>query len=163
MVALQWHHVGGMASQSAGNSIVQQLFPTHNKEAINIWHYWHFMRGTIGHRWRHCHRAIMMTSSIGNIFRVTGLLCEEFTGHRWIPLTKASDAKLWCFLWSACEQTVEKRMETPVIWDAIVLIMTSLQWCIHFLCHLLVISRRAVRVSGVKRLYRLTGWYWSFN
>ena len=23
------------------------------------------------------------------------------TGHRWIPLTKASDAELWCFLWSA--------------------------------------------------------------
>ena len=28
-------------------------------------------------------------------------LCGEFTGHRWIPLTKASDADLWCFLWSA--------------------------------------------------------------
>ena len=21
-------------------------------------------------------------------------------GHRWIPLTKANDAELWCFLWS---------------------------------------------------------------
>ena len=27
----------------------------------------------------------------------------ELTGHRWIPLTKASDAELWCFLWSAPE------------------------------------------------------------
>ena len=27
----------------------------------------------------------MMTSSNGNIFRVTGPLCGEFTGHRWIP------------------------------------------------------------------------------
>ena len=27
--------------------------------------------------------------------------------HRSIPLTKASDAELWCFLWSAPEQTVE--------------------------------------------------------
>ena len=45
----------------------------------------------------------MMTSSNGNIFRVTGPLCGEFTGHRWIPLTKASDAVLWCFLWSATE------------------------------------------------------------
>ena len=27
-------------------------------------------------------------------------LCEEFTSHRWIPLTKASDAELWCFLWT---------------------------------------------------------------
>ena len=35
-----------------------------------------------------------MTSSNGNIFRVTGRLCGEFTGHRWIPSTKASDAEL---------------------------------------------------------------------
>ena len=39
---------------------------------------------------------------------------------------KASDAELWCFLWSAPEQTVEQTTGTPVIWDAIVLIMTSL-------------------------------------
>ena len=45
---------------------------------------------------------IMMTSSNG-IFRVTGPLCGEFTGHRWIPLTKASDAGLLCFLWFAPE------------------------------------------------------------
>ena len=46
----------------------------------------------------------MMTSSNGNIFRVTCHLCGEFTGPRWIPLTKASDdAELWRFLWSAPE------------------------------------------------------------
>ena len=43
----------------------------------------------------------MMTSSNGNIFRVTGHLCGKFTGPRWIPRTKASDAELWCFLSSA--------------------------------------------------------------
>ena len=37
----------------------------------------------------------MMTSSNGNIFRVTGPLCGEFTAHRWIPITKASDAEIW--------------------------------------------------------------------
>ena len=42
----------------------------------------------------------MMTSSNGNIFRVTGHLCGEFTCHRWIPHTKASG---WCFLWPASE------------------------------------------------------------
>ena len=31
-----------------------------------------------------------MTSSNGNIFRLTGPLCREFTCHRWIPSTKAS-------------------------------------------------------------------------
>ena len=45
----------------------------------------------------------MMTSSNGNMFRVTGHLCGEFTGPRWIPRTKASDAELWCLLWSAPE------------------------------------------------------------
>ena len=43
----------------------------------------------------------MITSWNGKIFRVTGHLCGEFTGHRWIHRTKASDAELWCFPWSA--------------------------------------------------------------
>ena len=47
--------------------------------------------------------AIMMTSSNGNLFRVTGPLCGEFTGPGEFPHTKASDAELWCFLWSASE------------------------------------------------------------
>ena len=37
---------------------------------------------------------IMMTSSNEHIFRVTGHLCGEFTGHRWIPRTKASEAEI---------------------------------------------------------------------
>ena len=52
-------------------------------------------------------KLYMMTLSNGNIVRVTGPLCGEFTGHRRIPLTKVSDAELWYFLWSAPEQTVE--------------------------------------------------------
>ena len=59
-----------------------------------------------------------MTSSNGNIFRVTGPLLGESTGHRWIPITKASDAELWCFSWSVLEQTLSKQsrrrwFETP--------------------------------------------------
>ena len=46
---------------------------------------------------------LMMTSSNGNTFHVTGPLCGEFSGHRWILRTKASDAELWCFLWSTPE------------------------------------------------------------
>ena len=52
---------------------------------------------------QHSNRHDMMTSLNGIIFRVTGHLCGEFTGPRWIPRTKASDAELWCFLWSAPE------------------------------------------------------------
>ena len=40
----------------------------------------------------------MMTSSNENILRVTGFLCGEFTGHRWILRTKACEAELWYFL-----------------------------------------------------------------
>ena len=68
----------------------------------------------------------MTTSSNGNIFRITGTLCQEFTGHRWISLTKASDVELLCFLWSVPEWTVEKTIMRLVIWDTIVLTMTSL-------------------------------------
>ena len=54
-------------------------------------------------------------------FRVTGSLCREFTGQRWILFTKASDVELWCFLPSVPEQPFEQTIETPAIWDAIAL------------------------------------------
>ena len=67
---------------------------------------------------------IMMTSSNGNIFRVTCHFCGEFTGHWWIPLTKASDAELWCLLWSAF--TVDFIIVRLLILDAILPIIMSL-------------------------------------
>ena len=48
-----------------------------------------------------------MTSSNGNIFRVTGPLCGEFTGDRRSPHTKASDAELWFFFY---DLRVNKRL-----------------------------------------------------
>ena len=57
--------------------------------------------------WRRHERYGMMTSSNGNIFCVTGLLCGYFTRDRWIPRAKASDAELWCFPWSAPVKMVE--------------------------------------------------------
>ena len=42
---------------------------------------------------------VMVTSSNEKKIRVTGPL----SGDRWITLIKASDAELWCFLWSAPE------------------------------------------------------------
>ena len=67
----------------------------------------------------------MMTSSNGNIFRVTDPLWRESTSDQWSPIPKASDAEVWCFLWSALEQMVEQTIETPAIWDAIALIVAS--------------------------------------
>ena len=60
----------------------------------------------------------MMTSSNENIFRVTDPLCGEFTGHRWIPLTNASDAELYVFFdlrlnkWLS-KQSRRRWFETP--------------------------------------------------
>ena len=56
----------------------------------------------------------MMTSSNGNIFRVTGPLWGKFTGH-----SHQSGAELWCFLWSAPVQLNKQSwcwwFETPSI------------------------------------------------
>ena len=54
----------------------------------------------------------LMTSSNGNIFRVIDPLCGEFTGYRWIPLTKASDADLFAkfaLIWSWTNGSVNNR------------------------------------------------------
>ena len=48
----------------------------------------------------------MMTSSNGNIFRVTDPLYGEITGYQWIPLTKANDAELDFF----CNLRLNKRL-----------------------------------------------------
>ena len=51
----------------------------------------------------------MMTSSNGKKFRVTGHLWGDFTGHRWIPRTKVSEAELRCFLWSVFFNQLSKQ------------------------------------------------------
>ena len=66
----------------------------------------------------------MTTLSNGNILRDTGPLSRESNGHRWIPVTKASDVELWFFLWSAPGQRDEQTIETLVTRDAIAPIMT---------------------------------------
>ena len=45
----------------------------------------------------------MMTSWNGNIFRVTGLCAGNSPGTGEFPTQRASNAELWCFLWSSPE------------------------------------------------------------
>ena len=66
-----------------GLGIYYRTYWIHVSHIINGW-----FRGT----------RVMMTSSNGNIFRVTGPMWGKLAGHRWIPHTKTSDAELWCFL-----------------------------------------------------------------
>ena len=83
----------------AGNSPGTGELPAQmasNAENVSIWWRHH----GIGRTDRQIVKT-MMTSSYGKIVRVTCPLRGEFTGHQWIPLTKASDAEPWCFLWFA--------------------------------------------------------------
>ena len=50
----------------------------------------------------------MMTSSNGNIFRVTGHLCGELIDDRWIPLTKASEGGLDVFFFLSAPEWLSK-------------------------------------------------------
>ena len=56
-------------------------------------------------RWPHAGIS-MMTSSNGNIFRVTGPLWGKQPVIGGFPSQRARDAELWCFLWCAPEQTI---------------------------------------------------------
>ena len=63
----------------------------------------------------------MMTPSNGNIFRITGLLCGEFTGHRWIPFSKASNTEqiffdfLWINDWVNNPEAGDLRRHRPIM------------------------------------------------
>ena len=82
-VTLQWRHIGFLR-------LTLPLILLFRQQIVQINN-----NGSIKDQ-----RDYMITSSNGNIFRVTGPLCGEFTGHRWILLTEASYAELWCFLLS---------------------------------------------------------------
>ena len=88
---LQWQHMSVVASH-----IMEKLTAVYNNKGnTKTLHHCPFSP--------HKRQVILMMSSNGNIFRVTGHLCGEFTGPRWIPCTKAGDVDLWCFLWFASE------------------------------------------------------------
>ena len=74
-----------------------------------------------------------MTSSNGNIFRVTGHLCGEFTGHRWIPHTNgqwrgALMLSLICNGWVNNREAGELRRYRSH-YDVIVMKMYDLHLC----------------------------------
>ena len=60
----------------------------------------------------------MMTSWHWNIFGVAGPLRGETTVHRWFSSLRASYAQDWYFPWGTPEQTFERTVDIPLIWDA---------------------------------------------
>ena len=83
-----------------------------------------------------------MTSSNGSFFRITGPLCGEFTGDRWIPITKGQLCGLWCFFDVGRHEVLNKewndrRFETT--WHSCdVILMTLIDvfqvWTVQFTC-----------------------------
>ena len=72
----------------------------------------------------------MMTSYNGNIFRVTGPLCGEFTGPDELPAQRPVTRTLDVFFDLRLNKRLSKLIKSPaarlVIWDSIVVIMTSM-------------------------------------
>ena len=89
----------------------------------------------------------MKISSDGSFFRITGPFCGEFTSHRWIPLTRASNADfdvslMWVCIscWTNGRMTCDLRLHdvhvtssciteptnSPVLWDIVIYSFISL-------------------------------------
>ena len=92
----------------------------------------HYMTATLpnvqNHRWKQCYctyNDVIKWKHFPHywpFYAGNSPLTDEFPAQ--MPVTW----ELWCFLGYAPEPTIEQTLETPVFWDAIALIMTSLQW-----------------------------------
>ena len=78
---------------------------------------------SMGRPWWH-HR-IETFSPLPYLFEGNPPVTDDF------PSQRANDAEHLCFLWPVPEQAIKQTIETPPIWDAIALIMTSLQWIVY--------------------------------
>ena len=85
---------------------------------------------------------VMMTSSNGNFPRYWPF-AGGTTGHRWIPLTKANDAELWCFF-DLClkkrliKQSRRRWFETPsrLLWRH-----CNMQSCVQYRLHWILLQK----------------------
>ena len=87
----------------------------------------------------------MMTSSNGNIFRVTGHLREEFTGPRWFPCTKPVTRRfslicVWINGWVNTREAGDLR-RYRAHYDVIVMQTMYLSYCIRSACNIVVVCR----------------------
>ena len=106
-------------------------------------------------------RSCMMTSSNGNIFRVTGHLCWEFTGLRWIPRTKEVTRSFDVFfdlrpnkrlskqLWGWWFETHSPHYEVTVMFDSIRYLM--------MVYHRAVLGHQQAKYVPISNLVYMTG------
>ena len=75
-------------------------------------------------------------------------VCEESTGHWWIPPQRVSNAVLWCLPCCQFEEAAEQTIKLPVIWDAL-----ALMWC-----HCNVLASTVTRWSLYVRSVHTVKW-----
>ena len=111
------------------------------------------------------HNKSMMTSSNGNIFRVTGSLCEEFTSHRWITAQRPVARSFDIFSYQRLNKRISKQpwgwwFETPScsLWRQCFLPVSSAigprstsQWFLRHVMNRLDKSR-VFDISNLRRL-----------
>ena len=85
---LQISNVNVIAQHEAVSLVIRQNDDKLFQQLPNSWNEMKGLGSGYSIHWSCVKHVYMMMSSNGNIFRVTGPLCREFTGHRWIPRTK---------------------------------------------------------------------------
>ena len=75
-------------------------------------------------------------------------VCEESTGHWWIPPQRVGNAVLWCLPCCQFEEAAEQTIKLPVIWDAL-----ALMWC-----HCSVLASTVTRWSLYVRNVHTVKW-----
>ena len=128
----QWRHMSVMASQIIGNLTLcsTKCSGSEQRKRQNHFHVmlssWRISLANNRNKTTVQHRFDIHGDVINwKLFSYYWPFVRGTTGYGGIPLTKTIDFFL-CFHWSAPEQTFEQTMETPMISDAIGLIMTSL-------------------------------------
>ena len=134
-------HLGSKSAWNGNQYILKESISNHIMFATKVSDiFWHtpIIRQSVNHKKENLLNNSqtaenLMTSSNGNIFRVTGPLCGEFTGHRWIPsqgpVTRSFDvffdlrlnkrlskqSRRWWFktpsrsLWCKCNDYIKKQ------------------------------------------------------
>ena len=68
-------------------------------------------------------KSVLSSPRHGNTFPISGPLWGESIGHRWIPLTQASDEGLWCSYYCGSQPAVEQTVDLSTMCDAMALTM----------------------------------------
>ena len=85
---LQQLHCYHPFSDSRDIYLTKNHYENYSPKMVPIAKIWGSGSWTISGINQSTHNHSIMTSSNGNIFRVTGILCGKFTGRRWIPRTQ---------------------------------------------------------------------------